>query len=222
MYSSTATNRTKRNTRELNLQPPLHCILSLLGLARGDRVVHARAGAGPGRHAAARHALEHALKLGRAVREAVAPEAVAGVLDELDEGDEQPPLFSYGSSSGRAAAGRETESGRGLLYQYMAEIEVKPNSTQSQSSLAQSHLAPLGTTEQGRDARSRCRSRSTTFRRCTPHVLQGIESDEIQLKPKKLPTNARQNIRQDTNKLISTSWLGKCHDQTKGNQFQHD
>lgn len=73
---------------------PLHPYTNtLLGLSSGHGVVHTRAGGSPGRHAAARHALEHALELRRAVREAVAPEAVAGVLDELDEGDEETPLF---------------------------------------------------------------------------------------------------------------------------------
>ena len=40
------------------------------------------------RHARARHRLEEALDLGRAAREALGPEVVARVLDELDERDE--------------------------------------------------------------------------------------------------------------------------------------
>lgn len=44
-------------------------------------------------HAGARHALEDALDLRGAAREAVLPEVVARVLDELDEGDEEAPLW---------------------------------------------------------------------------------------------------------------------------------
>lgn len=84
--------------------------LFLLSLSGGDCIVDAGAGGSPGRHAAARYALEHALELRCAVREAVAPEAVAGVLDELDEGDQEPPLFisefSGGGDSGWDAGGR--------------------------------------------------------------------------------------------------------------------
>lgn len=99
-------------------------IAPLLSLSPGDGVVHTRAGGRAGRHAAACHALEHALELGRAVREAVAPEAVAGVLDELDERDQEPPLFVVGQRRRR----RGGQRGGGQL-RFGGSAMMKPNST---------------------------------------------------------------------------------------------
>ena len=77
--------------------PPLcssqHVSTFLLGGACCDGVVRACSGPRCARsHAASRHAFENTLELRRAVREAVAPEAVARVLDELDKGYQKPPL----------------------------------------------------------------------------------------------------------------------------------
>ena len=62
----------------------MHLLLVGLGLVGGLAL-------GRGSHAGGGHAVEQALDLGGAVRELEAPEVVARVLDELDEGDEQAP-----------------------------------------------------------------------------------------------------------------------------------
>ena len=97
MAASLATGCYRPVTMPLKKQRPLrgsqscadslghvHLLLVGLGLVGGLAL-------GRGGHAGGGDTVEEALDLGRAVRELEAPEVVARVLDELDEGDEQAP-----------------------------------------------------------------------------------------------------------------------------------
>ena len=121
--------RTRQETHDRNRRRNNHCAVPIrwrpirrsLRSACGNGVFPPRpARRSSGSHAAARHALEHALQLGRAVREAVAPEAIARVLDELYESDQKPPLSTTRIDNGRDRGGQggggEREASGYVLY----------------------------------------------------------------------------------------------------------
>merc|ERR1719272_2878358 len=75
---------------EARLHPPASTRLIVFRQAE-DGAGRRGGGRRVGGHARAREALEEPLDLGRTAREALGPEVVARVFDELDEGDEQAP-----------------------------------------------------------------------------------------------------------------------------------